>query len=138
MKRFIIVLILLASPVYFYAQKTSARKKTKSEEATKNDQDSKINTVELFIEIEAKEYFKKDVLEINLNLGENYKSMVYKKDDFLLFGHIAAEVLMMNSIPDLLNYLSQEGFEMISYTSFLMDDVILNKIILSQHFETKL
>ena len=134
MKRLILALMLVSVPTLYSAQNLSSGK-TKEAYVKKDVQEEQ--TVEVFVEIEAEEYYKKNILEVNVNMGENYKSLLYDKKDLKLLRQIESEAKEMKNIPDLLNYFSNHGFKIVHYSMLMLDETILNKVILSRRFKKK-
>jgi len=142
MKRLFLIILLVSIPTIYSAQtlssgktKQNASKEIQPSQATLFNEEE--NTVEIFVEIEVEEYYLKNQLKVNVNMGENYKSMLFEKTDLKMLGQVANEVKKMETIPDLLNYFSNEGFKIVHYSTFLMNGWIFNKIILSQRFAKK-
>lgn len=149
MKQIVLFMMLVYVPTIYTAQTLSSGKTNQSakKEVISNGESKQYatneslfedNTIEIFVEVEAEEYYQKNVLKINISIGENYKSMIAEKKDFKLLGKVLTEAKEMQNIPDLLNYFSSKGFKIAHYSTFLMNDVILNKIILSQRFTKQL
>ena len=141
MKNLIIVLLLLSFPVVYSAQSFTKDGKTYSQSTASSNAEKAqkleywyANSTEIFIEVVIEEYYDGNGLRISLNLGDNYNSALSKNEDLKLFERLFNEVTMMNNIPDLLGYLSEEGFIIINYSTFPLGDYIRHQVILSQRF----
>lgn len=141
MKKLTLVLLLLFSiPCVYSAQSFSKDGKTYSKSSSgdsNNQQESSYwiaNSVEIYIEVVVEEYYNGNGLRVSLNLGDNYSSSLSTKEDIKLFENLFSEVSTMNNVPDLLGYLSEEGFKIVNYSTLALDDHIRHQIILSQRF----
>ncbi len=136
----ILVLLVFSIPVVYSAQSFSKDGKTYTQSSSVNNDIAKknaywvANSNEIFIEVVVEEYYNGNGLRVNLILGDNYNSLLSEKNDIKLFDDLFNEVTTMNNIPDLLGYLSEQGFHITNYATFPLDDYIRHHIILSQRF----
>jgi len=140
MKKLILVLLLFSVPLVYVAQSFTKDGKTYSQSSSaKSDIAQKnayweANSNEIFIEVLIEEYYDGNGIRVSLNLGDHYNSLLSSQKDKKLFEDLFNEVSTMNNIPDLLGYLTNEGFEIINYSTLSLDDYIRHQIILSQRF----
>jgi hypothetical protein len=139
MKQLIIALMLVAIPTIYNAQTLSSSRSdaTKEKQIEQEKKHFEENSVEVFVEIEVEEYYRKDQIEIVVNLGKSYQKMISEKDDYIMFEKIEKDVSRKKSITDILNYFSGRGFKVVNISILDMNDFILNKIIVSKLFITE-
>ena len=141
MKKLTLVLLLFSIPFIYAAQSFTKDGKTYSQSASSDSDIAKKNAYleensnEIFIEVLIEEYYSGNGIRVNLNLGDNFNSSISTQEDKKLFENLFNEVSTMNNIPDLLGYLSKEGFKIINYSTLSLDDYIRHQIILSQRFD---
>ena len=92
MKNLIIVLLLIAIPASYSSQtftnsegKTQMKSSSYDADKAKKNEYWYANSTELFIEVVIEEYYNGKGLRINLNIGDNYNSLLSKKEDIKLF-----------------------------------------------------
>jgi len=126
MKKTFIFLLLTALTISGYSQ-------SKTKELSYNKEGKSIeNASTIYIQVIAEVEVEKDHNKIRVVLGDDNKFYIKNKHDFDIFEQIRGEVAALGTVPDVLNYLADKGFDLDSHNTIVYGTIIRHDIVLSR------
>ena len=126
-----ILLLLAGFTISGYSQSSS--REIDSREQTKQEENSR----RVYIQLVGDEATSSNGVKLNVIIGADNKFYLQGKEDAQIFDQITADIPTFSLLPDALNYLSDKGFVIETYSTTYFGDIIKHSMILSRVSQSK-